>query len=451
MEGGVATAGPFPQVISPTWVSGRKLLALVRYDGSESVVEFSRDERNNWAGRTLLTLKEGSAPASFYLWDYLHEGRSILFTSVPEACLWRYEVPSSADQRTGKEMLRVTDGVHIFKVSPDHTRAVIYGRETTMIDFRTGETVHLPDVPRYEFPFTGHASSWSPDSSHYLYQSITGQSKNSFGIVRADTGETTHTVAPDDGCAFDAVWSPDGVHVAYLLLSGAGDQFLGPNDELTPPIAHQLGILNVKTGEATALAIPGQLIYGRPVWSPGGDRVAFAAGTVTGSRQGGFAATTALYLASRSGPGWQVAPVTRETRGVRQVPHSWAPGGQALAFSSWREDARPEHTLGVVRASTASDGLHSWSDPVILGGASQSLVWLDQRTLAAPIAGERGGQIRLLSVDGSTVWTLEPGPVLNADLTLSPDGRYLACTVVTPSGQATVTTLKILPVPCGDT
>lgn len=288
-----------------------KLLALVRHHGSESIVELSRGDGNTWAGRTVLTLRDGSVPASLYSWDHLHEGRSTLFTSVAEAHLWRYDVPPSGDQGAGQQALGVAEGVHVFKVSPDHARALIYGRETSMIDFRTGDTVPLPEVPRYEFPLTGHASNWSPDGSYYLYQSMAGPSKTSFGMVSADTGRTIRTVAPDDGCAFDAVWSPDGVHVAYLLLNGAGDQFRGPDDELTPPIAHRLGILNVKTGEATCLPVPGKVIYGRPLWSPGGDRVAFAAGTVQGSRQDGFSATTALYVASGSDQGWYVSPVTR--------------------------------------------------------------------------------------------------------------------------------------------
>ncbi|MDI6822798.1 MAG: hypothetical protein AB1816_09905 [Bacillota bacterium] len=446
VEGEVATAGPFPQLVSPRWVSAGKLVALVRHDGSESVVEFSRGDGNAWTGRTLLTLKEGSVPASFYLWDYLHEGKSILFTSVPEAYLWRYDIPSSAARSAGQEVLRVADGVLIFKVSPDHTRAVVYGpKDASMIDFRTGGTTPLPDVRSYEFPFTGHASSWSPDSSHYLYQVIVGPLKTAFGIVRADTGKTIRTVAPDDGCAFDAVWSPDGMHVAFLLLQSRSDEFAGPNDELIPPIAQRLGILNVRTGELAYLAVPQKLVYGLPVWSPAGDQVAFAAGTVQGSRQKGFQATTALYVASSSGKGWQVGPVTRETKGVRQVPRSWAPGGKALAFTSWRDDPRQEYTLGVVKASTGADGRLSWSGPVMLGDMTESVVWLDEHTLAGLTTRAGGGEIRVFSVEGSTVSTLEGPPVLYSDMALSPDGRYLAYTVVTPSGQSTSTVLRIRP------
>lgn len=41
--------------------------------------------------------------------------------------------------------------------------------------------------------------------------------------------------------------------------------------------------------------------------------------------------------------------------------------------------------------------------------------------------------------------------MLDADFAVSPDGQHLAYTVVTPSGQGTVTTLKIRPLSCGDT
>ncbi|MEW6398009.1 MAG: hypothetical protein AB1503_02420 [Bacillota bacterium] len=427
-------------------MSTGKLVALVRHDGSESLVEFSRGEGNTWTGRTLLTLKAGSVPASFYGWDYLHEGKSILFASLSENCLWQYDIPPSAAQSAEQKVLRVAEGIHTFKVSPDHTRAVVYGpKEASMLDFRTGGTTSLPDVRTYEFPFTGHASSWSPDSSHYLYQLVKGQLKTAFGIVRADTGKTVRRIAPDDSCAFDAVWSPDGVHVAFLLLKGRGDRFLGPDDELTPPIAHRLGILNVRTGEVAYLAVPQKLVYGLPVWSPAGDQVAFAAGTVQGSKQKGFQASTALYVASRSGKEWQVGPVTRETEGTRHVPRSWAPGGKALAFTSGTDEPRREYIFGVVTASTGADGRLSWSAPVMLGEVDERVVWLDEHTLVGlvtPAAGKR--QIRVLSVDGRVVSTLEGPPLHHSEMALSPDGRYLAYTVVAP-GQDTATVLKIRP------
>lgn len=99
----------------------------------------------------------------------------------------------------------------------------------------------------------------------------------------------------------------------------------------------------------------------------------------------------------------------------------------------------------MVKASTGADGRLSWSGPLMLGDMTESVVWLDEHTLAGLTTRAGGGEIRVFSVEGSTVSTLEGLPVLYSDMALSPDGRYLAYTVVTPSGQSTSTVLRIRP------
>ncbi|HHY94343.1 MAG TPA: hypothetical protein GX513_04935 [Firmicutes bacterium] len=465
-EGQTATVGLFPQALLPQWVNESKLLALVRSDGSESVVELSRGNDVGWACRILLTLKEGSTPDSFYEFDYLGEAESILFTSAPGGPLWRYDVPpprQSGSQQSGSQQGRdspaniteIVKNVVSFKVSPLRARAVVYRPgETDLVDFRSGTITRLPEVPSYEFPFVGHGSSWSPDDLHYLYQMVKGQLKPGFGIVRTDTGEIVRKVLPAHGCAFEAIWSPDGSCVAFLELNGRGDEFLGLDDELMPPVAQRLGILELKAGEVEYVSVPKKLIYGRPVWSPSGDAIAFAAGTVQSSKDRGFQANTSVYVTTRSDEGWKVTPLTRESEGFHQLPWSWSPGGKALALTSGREEPQWEYTFGVIVSSTGPDGGTSWAAPIMLGEVDERVVWLDDRTLVGlttPAGSKRPqNDIRVFSVDGEVVSVLEAPPVHYAELVLSPGGHFLAYTVTAPvqeGSQETATSLKIRPLP----
>ncbi len=441
MDGGTATAGPFPQLIFPKWVNAEKLIAMVRHDRGESLAEFYRSGSDAWTGRVLLTLNPDSVPGSFYTWDYLGEGESILFSSGD--CLWRYDIPS--ERQTTGQMVRVADGVRVFKVSPDRTRVVAYThQEARMIDLRDGSTTSLIGVPSYEFPFTGLACSWSLDSSFYLYQLIQGPCMTSFGIVEAGTGKVIRTVAPEDGCAFWATWSPDGAHVAFLYLRGRGDEFL--EHEVTPPVAHKLGILDVRRGEVTYVAVPDKLIYGMAAWCPTGDRLAFAAGTIQEPRVPGFEASTAIYVAYLAGEEWKVEQVTPEQDGIFQSSRSWSPTGKALAFvSKDRENLRL--TLNAVKAGDSTGGTSSWTSPISLGETTGTMAWLDDCTLAVvAITPRRECELRLVPVADGTVSVLENAPVSLVEMALSPDGRYLAYTLDRPKGKGYVGFLKIRPV-----
>jgi len=448
-EANVAAAGPFRQLLGLTWAGEHELLALARHEGGESILRFSCHAGGAWEGRAVLTLKEGVKPEHFYMWAPLAGGKSIVFTSLQDSVmgpLWRCDTePSGTDERG---MYEVAERVNaVFRMSPDGTRAVLYDNDgASVMDFRTGQRLRLPGVPAYEFPFVGIGSSWSPDGIHYLYQVVEGQVTQWFGIVRTDTAEVVRKVAPENGCAFAAVWSPDGSRVAFLVLDGRGDAFLGPEDELIPPIAHRVGILEVKSGRVEHVSVPGKLVYGLPVWSPAGDAFAFGAGTVEGSRTAGFRVACDVHVAEERNGKWTVAQVTGHTEGGGdKLPLSWAPGGGALAFSLAPPGGEGSLQVGVVQKVAAS-----WGTPVMLGEVGAPVVWLGNGALAGrvvlPGRERRAGEIRVFSVDGRVISTLEES-VLRAELALSPDGRYLACAVETPAadGSAEVTFLRIRP------
>ncbi|MDI6894526.1 MAG: hypothetical protein QME70_07955 [Bacillota bacterium] len=447
-EANVATAGPFRQLLGLKWVNEREFLALARHQGGESILRFSSQSGGAWEGRAVLTLKEGVTPERFYMWAPLAGGKSIVFTSLQDSVmgpLWRYDTePSGAD---GRGLYKVAERANaVFRMSPDGTRAVLYDNDgASVMDFRSGQRLRFPEVPAYEFPFVGIGSSWSPDSIHYLYQVVEGQVQRWFGVVRTDTGEAVRRVVPEKGCAFGAAWSPDGSRVAFLALDGKADAFLGPEDELIPPIAHRVGILEVKSGRVEYVSVPGKLVYGFPLWSRGGDALAFGAGTVEGNRKGGFSVSCEVYVAEERDDKWIVTRVTgpAQGNGVKR-PLSWAPDGRALAFSAPCPDDECLFWVGVTRKTGGA-----WCAPVMLGDVDEGVVWLGSDALAGrvvlPAREARAGEIRVFSLDGGVVSVLEAAGVLRAELALSPDGSYLAYTVEThaPDGSASATSLRI--------
>ncbi|MEW6545557.1 MAG: hypothetical protein AB1446_01385 [Bacillota bacterium] len=449
-EANVAAAGPFRQLYGLMWVGEGELLALARHEGGESILRFSCQAGGAWEGRAVLTLKEGVTPEHFYMWAPLAGGKSIVFTSLQDSVmgpLWRYDAePSGADERG---VYKVAERVNaVFRMSPDGTRAVLYDNDgASVMDFRTGQRLRLPGVPAYEFPFVGIGSSWSPDSIHYLYQVVEGQVTRWFGIVRTDTAEVVRKVAPEKGCAFGAVWSPAGSRVAFLALDGKADAFLGPEEELIPPIAYRVGILEVKSGRVEYVSLPGKLVYGLPVWSPAGDALAFGAGTVEGNRTGGFRVSCDVHVAEERNGKWTVAQVTGRTEGGGdKIPLSWAPRGGALAFSVPSPGGEGSLRVGVVRKLAGS-----WGAPVMLGEVDAPVVWLGNDALAGrvvlPGREYRAGELRVFSLDGGVVSVLEGAGVLRAELAPSPDGRYLAFIVETlaPDGSASTALLRIRP------
>ncbi|MEW6547399.1 MAG: hypothetical protein AB1446_10895 [Bacillota bacterium] len=454
-EGNVATAGPFRQLLGVTWVSDEEFLALARHQGGESIVRFSRDRGGAWTGRAVLTLKQDALPEGFYMWAPLADGKSIVFTTLRESVLgplWRYDIEPSGVE--GRGVYKVTEPVNaVFRMSPDRARAVLYDNEgASMTDFRTGQKVRLPGVPSYEFPFVGIGCSWSPDGVHYLYQVVEGQVARWFGIVRTDTGTVVCRVAPGKGCAFEAAWSPDGSRVAFLVLDGEGDTFLGPEDELIPPIAHRVGILEVGTGRVEYVSVPGKLVYGLPVWSPVGGALAFAAGTVEGSRTSGFRVSCDVHIAQEQAGQWVVTQVTGPAQGKgAKLPLSWAPDGTALAFSAPSLEDEQCLWVGVVRSPGGSRGAAgSWLAPVMLGEVVTPVTWLDDHTLVGKVVlpGKQPHvrEIRVFSADGKVVSTVD-GPAMFRELTVSPGGGYLAYTwdAVITDGSEPMTLLRIMP------
>lgn len=77
---------------------------------------------------------------------------------------------------------------------------------------------------------------------------------------------------------------------------------------MIPPIAHEVGILEVRSGRVKHVSLPEKLVYGVPVWSPVGDALAFGAGSVEGSRTGGFRVSCDVHVAEeRSGLAFSLA------------------------------------------------------------------------------------------------------------------------------------------------
>src|SRR2546423_7298224 len=150
--------------------------------------------------------------------------------------------------------------------SPDGQKIVFASVDPATGDFRPyvmnadGSNVHvIGNAPGGSFDL-----EWSPDGTHFLFSS--NRSPRSWWtmyVMNVDgTGE--HELAGDNACvtnASSARWSPDGARILYSCDRDGGLYVIGADG--TNPVRID-----------TALPANGSL-DGSPVWSPGGDMVAF--------------------------------------------------------------------------------------------------------------------------------------------------------------------------------
>lgn len=126
---------------------------------------------------------------------------------------------------------------------------------------------------------------FSPTGEVVAYpQDLPGQ----HGLVLLNVADGSEVVVgPEGEYAFCPVWSPDGEKLAFLSAQAQGDGYdfqLGEDGPLPPATR-----LNVATKEGRLLATwvpPHGEKAGIPVWSPGGDRLAFLSATVARGADG---------------------------------------------------------------------------------------------------------------------------------------------------------------------
>jgi Tol biopolymer transport system component len=173
-----------------------------------------------------------------------------------------------------------------------------------------GELVwEMPD-----FVYGADDFSWAPDGSRLVYrdsgQPFMGGEEPSLKIVRADTQETIHTLEQP---AFWPRWSPDGNRIAAFLWEEGS--------------AFRVVIVDAASGEVVARSeeVFGDLWSSRPIWSPDGAAILFAAS------QNGLAS---LYVMDASDGQLHSVAEGESPDGA------WSPDGAQIALSVGEEGHR---------------------------------------------------------------------------------------------------------------
>ncbi|TMD25814.1 MAG: hypothetical protein E6I94_11255 [Chloroflexi bacterium] len=199
----------------------------------------------------------------------------------------------------------------------------------------------------------------------------------------------THDPAPDAV----PVWSPDGLHVAFIRFAEDGSS--------------RIHVMNADgTGDRVLTDRAGAMEIS-PTWSPDGRQIAFA--SVTGN--GGAASDSEIYAIGAQGGG--LRQLTHDPRGKPNDP-VWSPDGSLIAFDA----GDPTPALYVI--DPAGGDARRLSPPDARLRIDWPLLWaFDGSALAFAGNGPTGQRdVYLVNWDGSGLVDLAP--------TWSPDGRRLA-------------------------
>jgi Tol biopolymer transport system component len=165
-----------------------------------------------------------------------------------------------------------------------------------------------------DFVYGADDFSWAPEDQRLVYrdsgQPFMGGEEPSLKVVRADTEETVHALEQP---AFWPRWSPQGERIAAFLWEEGG--------------AFRAVIVDADSGEVVLRSdeVFGDLWSSRPIWSPDGGSLLFAA-----SQDGQMR----LYVMdSRDGELHSIAEGERPDA-------AWAPDGASVAVSMGSEGSR---------------------------------------------------------------------------------------------------------------
>lgn len=215
--------------------------------------------------------------------------------------------------------------------SPDRSMIVVErglpGRQPCLllVDAATGQQVSQSPCPNQWF------ESWDPDSRRFLY----GQWSEPYGSSLRDSKPALYVWEMDTNAerlllpgGWNAVWSPDGRTIAFMLAGNPifdHDGWIVDTDFVPGrPFALYMGIANVNMREIVTLIPYGvvaveSLEFGRrrPVWSPDGEHLAYW------NHRGDL-----WVMAADGGTRWRLT----ENLTVYRV--LWSPGGDKLALTS---------------------------------------------------------------------------------------------------------------------
>ena len=199
-----------------------------------------------------------------------------------------------------------------------------------------------PGAPRISLLTTisNNASSrpsWAPDSRRLVVGDVVNDVRV---LVAIDTvTRERRQIGPSDLDGWDPSWSPDGLHIAFVR----GHEDVGQRGLYLIDIGTGLDVIGSGYRKLTTIPSRGAG-FAEPVWSPRGDRLAFAAETTSGSDP----FQQDIWIVGLDGK--PEVDVSRNP--AHEQSPTWSPDGTRLAWS--RATAAGQNRFQVVVA--AADG-----------------------------------------------------------------------------------------------
>lgn len=245
------------------------------------------------------------------------------------------------------------------------------------------------------------APVWSPDGQWIAFLGSNPEGTFDIQRIRPDgSGFANLTHNPADKSAFD--WSPDGSQIVF-------DSNRGGN--------YNLFVMNADGSNVRQLTKTGDRDEVEPVWSPGGDSIAFLCGPVD-------ATPGDVCIMNADGSGQ--TNLTPDDPDVDDVV--WSSDGSRLAFGMpvWPEEVWVMNLDGSGRQNLTNN-------PADDGGIAFS----PDGTVIA-FSSDRDGkkkQIYILRVDNSYVYPLTDNQLMNVQPAWSPDGAWVVFTSAKSLGE----------------
>ena len=289
----------------------------------------------------------------------------------------------------------------------------------------------VPDDDRYANAYFGHYADVSPDGSRIVYSTCEYPLDGyEIATVRVD-GTDQRRLTKDGHFDHYPVWSPDGKRAAlvkYRLWADVVDMY--PIYDWVTQRRAQLSILPVKSsagrlldvvlrrGDVRRLEATSRLALAPPVWSPGGEHLAFIVNEGEGRQyryrgRRAYRYTRVLHAVRADGSG--LARIGETTA----LP-TWSPDGDELAYATVDGDVpalyavRPDGTgRRLIWSGGADEGFAPISQVLWSPDGSEILFFTNESYLVRP----DGDGLRRLGI---------PRNVPDARAAWSPDGSRIA-------------------------